>query len=91
MKLRTIMGASFAVIALTLASCSNGSSDAVSTATKPAEAEAKPILGTFGIATDYMDTSVDPGDNFYKFVNGGWLANTDIPSCLLYTSPSPRD
>ena len=80
MKLRTIMGASFAVIALTLASCSNGSSDAVSTATKPAEAEAKPILGTFGIATDYMDTSVDPGDNFYKFVNGGWLANTDIPS-----------
>ena len=80
MKLRTIMGASFAVIALTLASCSNGSSDAVSTATKPAEAEAKPILGTFGIATDYMDTSVNPGDNFYKFVNGGWLANTDIPS-----------
>ena len=80
MTLKTIMGASFAVIALTLASCSNGSGDSTSTPTQSVKADAKPILGSFGIATDNMDTSVDPGDNFYEFVNGGWLAELEIPS-----------
>jgi len=27
-----------------------------------------------------MDTTVRPGDNFYQFVNGGWLARTEIPA-----------
>jgi len=27
-----------------------------------------------------MDTTVRPGDNFYRFVNGGWLARTEIPA-----------
>ncbi len=27
-----------------------------------------------------MDTTVRPGDNFYRFVNGGWLARTQIPA-----------
>ena len=27
-----------------------------------------------------MDTTVHPGDNFYQFVNGGWLARTEIPA-----------
>jgi len=27
-----------------------------------------------------MDSSVKPGDNFYLFVNGGWLKNTPIPA-----------
>ena len=80
MTLKTIMGASFAVIALSLASCSNGSGDSTSTPTQSVKADAKPILGSFGIATDNMDTSVDPGDNFYEFVNGGWLAELEIPS-----------
>ena len=80
MTLKTIMGSSFAVIALSLASCSNGSGDSTSTPTQSVKADAKPILGSFGIATDNMDTSVDPGDNFYEFVNGGWLAELEIPS-----------
>ena len=91
MTLKTAMGASFAVIALALGGCSNGSSDtetkvaeivkdAASHTTKTTNADAKPILGTFGIATDHMDTSVDPGDNFYEFVNGKWLAEIEVPS-----------
>ncbi|MEP6472884.1 MAG: M13 family metallopeptidase, partial [Gemmatimonadota bacterium] len=27
-----------------------------------------------------MDTTVRPGDNFYRFANGGWVAHTEIPA-----------
>ena len=32
-----------------------------------------------GIDLDNMDTSVDPGDDFYRYVNGQWLETTPIP------------
>ena len=31
------------------------------------------------IQTDYMDSSVKPGDNFYLFVNGKWIKQAVIP------------
>ena len=67
MTLIKAMGASFAVLALTLAACNNAAE------TEP------PVLGTFGIATENIDTTVKPGENFYEYVNGGWLENTEIP------------
>ncbi|MGH7881962.1 MAG: M13 family metallopeptidase [Candidatus Dormibacteraceae bacterium] len=33
-----------------------------------------------GIDTQYMDNSVRPQDDFYKYVNGKWLSSTPIPS-----------
>ncbi|MGI9233042.1 MAG: peptidase M13, partial [Woeseiaceae bacterium] len=33
-----------------------------------------------GIDLQYMDTSVKPGDDFFAYVNGTWLENTEIPS-----------
>jgi predicted metalloendopeptidase len=33
-----------------------------------------------GINLDLMDKSVKPSDDFFKFVNGTWLKNTDIPA-----------
>jgi predicted metalloendopeptidase len=41
---------------------------------------ATPELGTFGIAMANIDASVKPGDNFFKYVNGTWLKNTEIPA-----------
>lgn len=32
------------------------------------------------INLEYMDTSVRPQDDFYNFVNGKWMQNTEIPS-----------
>ena len=32
-----------------------------------------------GIAQEYLDKTVDPADDFYMFVNGGWMKSTDIP------------
>lgn len=33
-----------------------------------------------GVDLTAMDTSVDPGDNFNEYVNGTWIANTEIPA-----------
>jgi predicted metalloendopeptidase len=33
-----------------------------------------------GIRTDWMDTSVKPGDDFFRFANGGWFDKTEIPA-----------
>lgn len=35
---------------------------------------------TPGINTNYMDTSVDPADDFFRYVNGTWLDKTEIPA-----------
>lgn len=33
-----------------------------------------------GINLDYMDTSVKPSDDFFRYVNGKWLDKTEIPA-----------
>ena len=33
-----------------------------------------------GINTNLMDKSVDPADDFFRYVNGKWLDNTEIPA-----------
>lgn len=33
-----------------------------------------------GINVSFMDKSVKPNDDFFKFVNGTWLKNTEIPA-----------
>lgn len=32
-----------------------------------------------GIALQYMDTTVNPQDDFYSYVNGGWMKENEIP------------
>jgi len=40
---------------------------------------AAPEAALRGVDTDAMDTSVKPGDDFFEYANGGWLARTEIP------------
>ncbi len=47
-------------------------------AQKPAETPRQPAA--HGIAVRNMDPSIAPGDNFYLFANGAWLARTKIPA-----------
>lgn len=35
---------------------------------------------TSGVIKENMDTSVDPGNDFYAYVNGGWMEKTEIPA-----------
>ncbi len=39
----------------------------------------KPQVGEWGLDMGAMDRSVDPGDDFYTYVNGTWQKNTVIP------------
>ena len=37
-------------------------------------------FGTWGVDLGARDTSVNPGDDFDKYANGGWFARTEIPA-----------
>ncbi len=59
---------------------------AVLAQTPVASPEASPVASPVaeqpaehGIQIANMDLSVDPGDDFYQFANGGWLARTERP------------
>ncbi|WP_129660883.1 M13-type metalloendopeptidase [Rothia halotolerans] len=38
------------------------------------------VAGTAGLDASAMDASVDPGDDFYRYVNGAWIAAHEIPA-----------
>jgi putative endopeptidase len=46
----------------------------------PTTATEAPVSMKSGITLDYMDTSVRPGDDFFSYVNGKWIAETEIPA-----------
>ncbi len=46
----------------------------------PASASAAPEPLKSGILLDNLDRSVRPQDDFFRFVNGGWLDKTEIPA-----------
>jgi putative endopeptidase len=70
MKRTLLLAASAAVI---LMGCSGE---------KPAPAAEAPkaALGAFGVETVNMDTAVKPGDDFFKYANGKWLATFQMPA-----------
>jgi putative endopeptidase len=46
----------------------------------PDAIQATPMAGGQGIDPSNMDLSVDPGEDFYEFANGGWFDKVEIPS-----------
>jgi putative endopeptidase len=46
--------------------------------------EASPVAEEHGIRMEDMDLTMDPGSDFYRFANGGWLDRTELPG----TSPA---
>lgn len=42
--------------------------------------QATPMASVAGIDTGNMDLTVDPGDDFYEYANGGWFDKVEIPS-----------
>lgn len=39
----------------------------------------KPEFGTWGVETQYITPAIKPGDDFYRYVNQGWLDTAQIP------------
>ena len=56
---------------LTIAACGQE-------ATEPAAEETKSLIS--GIDLSAMNTSVKPGDDFFAYVNGAWVAETEMPA-----------
>src|SRR2546423_1558887 len=42
--------------------------------------DAAPPPARGGVDLDAIDKSVKPGDDFFKYANGAWLAKTEIPA-----------
>jgi predicted metalloendopeptidase len=40
----------------------------------------KPILGDWGIETQFISKDIKPGDDFYRYVNEGWLQTATPPA-----------
>ena len=47
---------------------------------EPAETAADAAAPVSGLALENMDTSIRPGDDFFRYVNGKWLDETEIPA-----------
>jgi len=74
---RRAMGASGLAL---LAGCASNATNANTATTTPAAApRPQPQIGAWGVDLAARDTSVKPGDDFFKYCNGTWLANTQIP------------
>jgi len=46
---------------------------------EPATLVGKPMIGSWGIDTDHLSATVKPGDDFYAYVNEGWLQQAEFP------------
>ncbi len=57
-----------------LAGCATG------TASTPSAPRTPAAIGAWGFDLAAMDRNVDPGNDFFRFANGTWLTNTQIPA-----------
>jgi endothelin-converting enzyme/putative endopeptidase len=72
---------SAACVAALLTACGEAppAAPAAAPASPPATAP-RAALGTFGVDTTAMDIGVKPGDDFYRYVNGRWMATFPMPA-----------
>ena len=73
--MKTILTGAICSSLLLLSGCSN--SDSTATETNVA-APQKTVLAS-GIDQANMDKSTRPQDNFYRYINGGWMNSNEIP------------
>jgi putative endopeptidase len=68
-----------------LAACNPTSDTATETANETTETAAvtetgSPVLGDWGVQTQYISETVEPGNDFFRYVNEGWLDTTERPA-----------
>ena len=83
--MKTILTTAACASLLLLSACNDGKqAEQKPTAEKEtaqqAEVKTQKSALTSGIELAYLDESVRPQDNFYQYVNGGWLKTTEIPA-----------
>src|SRR5687768_17082769 len=78
--------ASLAAVALGALACSTVyAQTAPAAAAAPVNVDPEPmVFGGWGFNPADLDANVDPGDDFFAYVNGKWVAETEIPPQLSY-------
>ncbi|MFN0025350.1 MAG: M13 family metallopeptidase [Parvularculaceae bacterium] len=79
MKHLLLVSASVLGAVLSFAACSRKTETTVSAIEEVAADPNAPQIGAFGIAVKDIDAAVDPGADFYAYVNGDWLKTFEIP------------
>ena len=73
-----------AIIALSLGvvACNDEAAPVASSSDTPETvlANAKPELGNFGVDLSQQDPNTKPGDDFFRFANGKWLDEFELPA-----------
>jgi len=78
--------ATFITVGIALAACDDNPAQIQSTDVAAASAErtiatdAKPELGDFGVDLSQQDPNTKPGDDFFRFANGKWLDEFELPA-----------
>ena len=72
--IRQIFAASVSGAALALATPAFAQDEAAERTPPP-----QMTFGTWGVETSLLDTSIKPGDDFFDYVNGKWIAANPIP------------
>ena len=80
-KITLLKSLSGLVCAAILSACSQDEQSTQATISNTdAPATAAVVTAGPGVELQNMDTSARPQDDFYQYVNGGWLASTEIPA-----------
>jgi len=63
-----------------LGGCAIGRGGSVASAVSTPPARPPAAIGAFGLDLSSRDLRVRPGNDFFRYMNGAWLATTEIPS-----------
>ena len=72
-------GASAMALALATPALAHGQGETAESASEEAKTP-QMDFGAWGVGLDYIDTSLEPGDDFDAYANGKWVAANEIPS-----------
>jgi len=79
--MRKILG--IALVSLALSACNQSpqtNTETTPESTSPSQDQSAAEKSSAGIEYSNMDKTVHPGDDFFAYVNGTWLNNTEIPA-----------
>ena len=77
--IKTLLTAGASAMALALATPALADGHAQEPAAEEANAPTMDF-GSWGVGLDYIDTSLEAGDDFDAYANGKWVAANEIPS-----------
>ncbi|MDJ0761208.1 MAG: M13 family metallopeptidase [Woeseiaceae bacterium] len=72
------------VLVVSMTAACSGTESKSTTSSQPKSAQ----FGTWGVELEHLSDTVDPGDDFYRYVNEGWIESTSLPrGYSFYSEP----